>query len=75
MNKVDASGKLCPMPLILAQEFAKKASAGTQFVLVATDPGVHEDIPAWCRMHGHQIVSTDENASEIRMTIELAAAD
>lgn len=61
------------MPLILAQEFAKKASGGTHFILVATDPGVHEDIPAWCRMHGHQIVSTDENASEIRMTIELAA--
>ena len=60
------------MPLILAQEFAGKAEAGTKFVLVATDPGVHEDIPAWCRMHGHQIVSTSENAAEIRMIIELA---
>lgn len=59
------------MPLILAQEFAQNAEAGTEFALVATDPGVYEDIPAWCRMHGHQIVSTDEREHVIRITIRL----
>ncbi len=63
------------MPLILAQEFASRADAGTEFALVASDPGVHEDIPAWCRMHGHRIVSTHENATEIRMTIRLKTVD
>lgn len=63
------------MPLIMAQEYANHADAGTEFVLLATDPGVHEDIPAWCRMHGHCIVSTDESANEIRMTIRLETVD
>ena len=73
MKEVDATGKLCPMPLILAQEFASRAAVGTEFVLVATDPGVHEDIPAWCRMHGHHIVSTNESDTEIRISIRLNA--
>lgn len=62
------------MPLILAQEYARNAEEGTEFALVATDPGVHEDIPAWCRMHGHRIVSTDENEHEIRIRIRLFQA-
>lgn len=60
------------MPLILAQEYARSAEAGTEFALLATDPGVYEDIPAWCRMHGHSIVSTNEFENVIRMKIRLS---
>lgn len=60
------------MPLILAQEFAQSTVGDTEFTLLATDPGVHQDIPAWCRMHGHLIVSTDEHENVIRITIRLA---
>lgn len=30
---------------------------GTVFRLRATDPAAPEDIPAWCRMTGHTLVS------------------
>lgn len=26
-------------------------------ILIARDPGVPEDLPAWCRMTGHRLVS------------------
>jgi tRNA 2-thiouridine synthesizing protein A len=26
------------------------------FTLIARDPGVPEDLPAWCRMTGHRLV-------------------
>jgi len=26
------------------------------FTLIASDPGVPEDLPAWCRMTGHRLV-------------------
>lgn len=32
--------------------------AGTEFALVAHDPGAREDIPAWCRLTGHELVQT-----------------
>jgi tRNA 2-thiouridine synthesizing protein A len=28
---------------------------GTLFTLIAHDPGVPEDLPAWCRMTGHHL--------------------
>ncbi len=30
---------------------------GATFTLIARDPGVPEDLPAWCRMTGHRLVS------------------
>jgi tRNA 2-thiouridine synthesizing protein A len=31
-------------------------SAGETFELVARDPGMPEDLPAWCRMTGHELL-------------------
>jgi tRNA 2-thiouridine synthesizing protein A len=30
--------------------------AGSHFKLIARDPGVPEDLPAWCRMTGHRLL-------------------
>ena len=32
---------------------------GTRFTVRATDPAAPEDIPAWCRMTGHTLVSAE----------------
>ena len=66
---VDATGTLCPLPLIKAQEHARFLQPGAEFELLANDPGVYQDIPAWCRMHGHRIVSTVEESHIIHMRI------
>ncbi len=29
------------------------------FTLIARDPGVPEDLPAWCRMTGHRLVRAE----------------
>ena len=29
---------------------------GAAFTLIARDPGVPEDLPAWCRMTGHRLI-------------------
>lgn len=73
-NTLDTTGLLCPIPLIRAHEFASELAPGTQFLLLASDPGVYYDIPAWCRMHGHELVSVEEAQSEcvIQMWIRTA---
>ncbi len=60
------------MPLIRSQDYARNADSGGEFMLLATDPGVYQDIPAWCRMHGHKIVSMEEENFLIRIVIRIA---
>jgi tRNA 2-thiouridine synthesizing protein A len=33
--------------------------AGERLRLIASDPGAPEDLPAWCRMTGHRLLSAD----------------
>ena len=53
--QVDARGLRCPLPVIRLAEAARNAPDGTQIVLLATDPAARHDVPAWCRMRGHEL--------------------
>jgi tRNA 2-thiouridine synthesizing protein A len=35
----------------------KQLQAGQLFKLIALDPGAVEDMPAWCRMTGHFLIT------------------
>ena len=37
-----------------------------------TDPGALHDIPAWCRVNGHSIVTSEERDGEIIITLKVA---
>jgi tRNA 2-thiouridine synthesizing protein A len=39
---------------------------GQLFELIARDPGAPADIPAWCRMTGHTLVSQEHPVYRIR---------
>ena len=58
---IDAKRLLCPMPVIRLQDAAKKMPAGTEILIHCTDPGVKHDIPAWCRVHHHELLSSEED--------------
>ncbi len=53
---LDVKGLLCPLPVIRTQELVNGLPPGTLLSVLATDPGVLEDIPAWCRVHGHELL-------------------
>jgi tRNA 2-thiouridine synthesizing protein A len=42
--------------LVLALRQRLRAMPGQVLLLTATDPGAPEDLPAWCRMTGHQLL-------------------
>jgi tRNA 2-thiouridine synthesizing protein A len=52
---VDARGMRCPLPVIRLAEAARDAPSGTRIVVLANDPAARHDIPAWCRMRGHEL--------------------
>lgn len=66
---LDAKGLLCPLPVIRLQEFARSIETETEVVVIATDPGVLADVPSWCRVNGHEHISSKQLANEFRITI------
>lgn len=60
LETLDARGLLCPLPVIRTQDRIKGLDPGTVLEVLATDAGTIHDIPAWCRVHGHELLSVDE---------------
>lgn len=56
---LDARGLLCPLPVIRTQERIRTLVPGACLEVLATDPGVLADLPAWCRVHGHTVLAAD----------------
>lgn len=74
VHTLDARGLLCPLPVIRTQDRVKGLADGEVLEITATDPGVLQDIPAWCRVHGHRVLNCDERADDILVRIKVARA-
>ena len=68
---LDVRHLLCPMPVIKTQNKLKELRAGDVLSVISTDPGALSDIPAWCRIHGHEVVSTETENNQIIITIKV----
>ena len=66
---LDARRLLCPMPVIRTQDKMQELAPGDTLVVTCTDPGVKNDIPAWCRINGHEIITIEESGDEIIISI------
>jgi tRNA 2-thiouridine synthesizing protein A len=62
---------LCPMPVIKTQNKVLELKPGDILEVTCTDPGALNDIPAWCRINGHTILTTRREANEIIIDIEV----
>ena len=69
--ELDARRMFCPMPVIRAQDKIKELQVGDTLEIVATDPGVLNDIPAWSRINGHKVLETREVDDEVFVTVEV----
>ena len=74
-EQLDARGLLCPMPVIRTQDRVRDLTSGTILEVLATDPGVLHDIPAWCRVHGHELLDTEREGREIRVRLRVTHAE
>ena len=71
VTTLDLRGLLCPEPVLHAARAAATLPAGSRLVLECTDPGAAEDLPVWCRMHGHECLSIEEGDEAHLLRIEL----
>ena len=68
---LDCRRLLCPMPVIKTQDRIKDLLDGDELTVVCTDPGALNDIPAWCRIHGHEVLDSVEEGRELTFTIKV----
>jgi tRNA 2-thiouridine synthesizing protein A len=70
---VNAKHLLCPMPVIKLQEQIASAQVGDVVELMCTDAGSLHDVPAWCRVHQHTVLSMDTQDSLMVFRIQVNA--
>jgi TusA-related sulfurtransferase len=71
---LDARNMLCPMPVIKAQNRVAELEPGDILDVVCTDPGAMNDIPAWCRINGHEVVDAREKGDEVVVRIRVGVS-
>jgi TusA-related sulfurtransferase len=72
---LDARSLLCPLPVIRTQDAVQKLRQGQILSVLCSDPGVLHDIPAWCRIHGHEVLNIQEKDDEIVIRILVCNTD
>jgi len=66
---LDARKLLCPLPVIRTQQAIQNLRPNDTLTVLATDPGVLYDIPAWCRIHKHTVLTIEKTDREIQIKI------
>jgi tRNA 2-thiouridine synthesizing protein A len=70
---LNARRLLCPLPVIRTQDIVKTLQPGDQLTVECTDPGVMQDIPAWCRINGHRVIDSRHDNGLYIIVLEVNA--
>lgn len=59
-HTLDATGLLCPEPVMLMHNRMRDMAVGDVLLVLATDPSTRRDIPDFCRFLGHELIEEAE---------------
>ncbi|MBI4984092.1 MAG: sulfurtransferase TusA family protein [Rhodocyclales bacterium] len=59
---IDLSGMPCPAPLLGAKKIIDDLQPGQAMLLLSDCPGTEDDLFAWCKYTGNEVVSTTAQA-------------
>ena len=68
---VDARGLRCPLPVIRLAQRAADAATGTELEVWSTDPAAAADVPAWCRMRGHEFLGARDEGGHTAYRVRI----
>lgn len=69
MHKLDARGRVCPLPLFYTKKEIEKLKSGDELEVLTDDFIAKNTIPKWSREHGHEVVRVEESGNELRVVI------
>ncbi|MGH3356718.1 MAG: sulfurtransferase TusA family protein [Nocardioidaceae bacterium] len=64
---IDCTGMRCPMPVIELTRRLDEVGVDEVIGLVADDPAARSDVPAWCRLRGHEYLGAQRQRAASRM--------
>jgi tRNA 2-thiouridine synthesizing protein A len=67
---LDCVGLYCPMPIANTANKLKKLGVGQVLEILADDEGIKEDMPAWCRTTGHELLGMEEEAGQYKVYVK-----
>jgi len=68
---LDARNLICPLPVIRTQDLVAQLKHNDVLEIQCTDPGALSDIPAWCRINGHELISAQERDDEVFVVLKV----
>lgn len=68
---LDATGLLCPLPVLRAARLLRGMKAGDVLEVSATDPASKTDMAAFCAETGHELLDSVEKNGIITFTIKV----
>jgi len=63
MRELDCRGLVCPAPIIELARHIGDVEVGGLLGVVSDDAAARADVPAWCRMTGHEFAG-EESADD-----------
>jgi len=68
-DTLDCVGLYCPMPIVQTAERIKRLEVGQVLEILADDRGIEKDIPAWCKVTGHEFLGLDKRDGEYHVFV------
>jgi len=66
---LDCIGLYCPMPIAHTANKLKELEKGQVLEILADDPGIKEDMPAWCKTTGNELLGIEEEKGQYRIYV------
>jgi tRNA 2-thiouridine synthesizing protein A len=63
-KSLDASGLLCPEPVMMLHKTMREAMSGNIIEVIATDPSTVRDIPKFCLFLGHELLEQKQTETQ-----------
>jgi tRNA 2-thiouridine synthesizing protein A len=71
-DTLDCIGLYCPMPIYNTAKKLKELKSGQVLEVLADDEGIKEDMPAWCRTTGNELVGLEEEEGQYKAYVRKA---
>ena len=67
---LDAKGLACPMPIVKTKKAINDLASGEILEIHATDKGAKNDLAAWAKSGGHEVMKHEEENDVLKFQIK-----
>lgn len=67
---LDAKGLACPMPIVKTKKAMTELETGQILEIHTTDKGAKNDLPAWTKSGGHELLKHEEENGVLKFWIK-----